>query len=135
MNWFLTTCPAFVRNGSFDARQIFQNWPTLPRSSFAMGHPLPADSMSGRALDAPRPELACAQSRSYHLPPMPRWIRYSLFPAAVALAALFIALPQTGADTTIKIVNRGGTPTYSPSVLSVKSGARIAFENDTRQTE
>ena len=66
---------------------------------------------------------------------MPRWIRYSLFPAAVALAALFIVLPQTGADATIKIVNRGGTPAFSPSSLSVKAGARVAFENDTRQTE
>ncbi len=66
---------------------------------------------------------------------MPRWIRFSLFPAAVAFAALFIALPQTGADTTIKIVNRSGTPTLTPSVLSVKAGARVAFENDTRQTQ
>lgn len=66
---------------------------------------------------------------------MPRWIRYSLFPAAVAFSALFIVLPQTGADATIKIVDKGGTPTYSPSVLSVNPGARIAFENDTRQTE
>jgi plastocyanin len=66
---------------------------------------------------------------------MPRWIRYSLFPAAVALAALFIVLPQTGADATIKIVNQGGTPAFSPSTRSVKRGARIAFENDTRQTE
>jgi len=66
---------------------------------------------------------------------MPRWIRYSLFPAAVAFAALFIVLPQTGADSTIKIVNRSGAPTYTPSVLSVKAGARVAFENDTRQTQ
>ena len=66
---------------------------------------------------------------------MPRWIRYSLFPAAIALAALFIALPQTGADVTVKIVNKGGAPAFSPSILSVKPGARVAFENDTRQTE
>ena len=66
---------------------------------------------------------------------MPRWIRYSLFPAAVALAALFIALPQTGADATVKIVRDGSTPSFSPSILSVKPGARVAFENDTRQTE
>ncbi len=66
---------------------------------------------------------------------MPPWIRYSLFPAAVALAALFIALPQTGADATIKIVDRGGAPTYSPSTLSVGAGARVAFENNTRQTQ
>jgi len=66
---------------------------------------------------------------------MPRWIRYSLFPAAVAFAALFIALPQTGADTTIKIVSRSGAPSYTPSTLSVKAGARIAFENDTHQTQ
>ena len=57
-----------------------------------------------------------------------------MFPAAVAFAALFIALPQTGAPT-IKIVNKGGTPTYSPSTFSVKAGQRVAFENDTRQTE
>lgn len=66
---------------------------------------------------------------------MPRWIRYSLFPAAVAFAALFIVLPQTGADATIKIVSRGGTASYSRSVLSVSAGARVAFENDTRQTQ
>jgi plastocyanin len=66
---------------------------------------------------------------------MPRWIRYSLFPAVVAFAALFIALPQTGAAGTIKIVDRGGVPTYSPGALSVKAGARVAFENDTRQTQ
>ena len=83
---------------------------------------------------ATRLELARVEGRSYHLPPMPRWIRYSLFPAAVAFAALFIALPQTGA-TTIKIVNKGGVLTYSPSSLSVKAGQRIAFENDTRQTQ
>jgi len=83
---------------------------------------------------ATRPELARTEGRSYHLPPMPRWIRYSLFPAAVAFAALFIALPQTGA-TTIKIVNKGGTPTFSPTSLSVKAGARVAFENDTRETQ
>jgi plastocyanin len=66
---------------------------------------------------------------------MPRWIRYSLFPAAVAFAALFIALPQTGADTTIKIVSTSGVPAYTPGTFSVKAGARVAFENDTRQTQ
>ena len=66
---------------------------------------------------------------------MPRWVRYSLFPAAVAFAALFIVLPQTGADATIKIVNRGGALALSPSVRSVEAGARVAFENDTRETQ
>jgi plastocyanin len=58
-----------------------------------------------------------------------------LFPAAVAFAALFIVLPQTGADSTIKIVTKGGSPAFSPIVASVRAGARIAFENDTRETE
>ena len=72
---------------------------------------------------------------SYHLRPMPRWIRYSLFPAAVAFSALFIVLPQTGADVTIKIVGSATAPRFQPPVASVKPGARIALENDTRATE
>ena len=66
---------------------------------------------------------------------MPRWIRYSLFPAAVAFAALFIVLPASGADATIKIVSRGGPVAYSPTARTLKAGARVAFENDTRQTQ
>jgi plastocyanin len=66
---------------------------------------------------------------------MPRWIRYSLFPAAIALSALFIVLPQTGADVTIKIVGSATAPRFQPAVASVKPGARIAFENDIRATE
>jgi len=66
---------------------------------------------------------------------MPRWIRYSLFPAAIAFAALFIVLPQTGADVTIKIVGPITAPRFQPAVASVKPGARIAFENDTRATQ
>jgi plastocyanin len=66
---------------------------------------------------------------------MPRWVRYSLFPAAVAFAALFIVLPQTGGDATVKIVMQGGSPSFSPSVRSVAAGARVAFENDTKQTQ
>jgi plastocyanin len=66
---------------------------------------------------------------------MPRWIRYSLFPAAIAFSALFIVLPQTGADVTIKIVGPPTAPRFQPTIASVKPGARIAFENDTRVTE
>ena len=66
---------------------------------------------------------------------MPRWIRYSLFPAAIAFAALFIVLPQTGADVTIKIVGPVSSPRFQPVVASVKPGARIAFENDTHATQ
>jgi plastocyanin len=66
---------------------------------------------------------------------MPRWIRYSLFPAAIAFSALFMVLPQTGADATVKITGPLASPSFSPSVLSVKAGARIAFENDTRATQ
>jgi len=66
---------------------------------------------------------------------MPRWIRYSLFPAAIAFSALFIVLPQTGADVTIKIVGSTTAPRFERVIASVKPGARIAFENDTRATE
>ena len=66
---------------------------------------------------------------------MPRWIRYSLFPAAIALSALFIVLPQTGADATIKILGTATTSRFQPTISSVKPGARIAFENDTRATQ
>jgi plastocyanin len=66
---------------------------------------------------------------------MPRWIRYSLFPAAIALSALFIVLPPTGADATIKIVGSATASRFQPAVASVKPGARVAFENDTRATE
>ena len=66
---------------------------------------------------------------------MPRWIRYSLFPAAIAFAALFIVLPQTGASSTIKIEGSVTSPRYVPAIASVKPGARIAFENDTRATQ
>jgi len=135
MNWFLTTRPAFSRNGLSDARQILKKFPALARSSFATGHPLPADSMSGRTRNAFRAGLARAVSPSYHLPPMPRWVRYSLFPAAIAFSALFIVLPQTGADATIKITGSAASPTFSPSVRSVGPGARVAFENDTRATQ
>jgi plastocyanin len=65
---------------------------------------------------------------------MPRWIRYSLFPAAIAFSALFIVLPATGADVTIKIVGPATAPRFQPTIASVKPGARIAFENDTRAT-
>jgi plastocyanin len=66
---------------------------------------------------------------------MPRWIRYSLFPAAIAFSALFIVLPQTGADVTIKVVGPATAPRFQPAIASVKPGARIAFENDSRATE
>ena len=66
---------------------------------------------------------------------MPRWVRYSLFPAAVAFAALFIVLPQTGADATIKIRTVSGSASYSPATRTVKAGARVAFENDSRETQ
>jgi len=66
---------------------------------------------------------------------MPRWIRYSLFPAAIAFAALFAVLPQTGADKTIKIVGREGSLRFQPSSAAVDPGARVAFENDSRFTE
>jgi plastocyanin len=66
---------------------------------------------------------------------MPRWIRYSLLPAAIAFSALFIVLPQTGADVTIKILGPATAPRFQPTISSVKPGARIAFENDTRVTE
>ena len=91
--------------------------------------------MSGRTRNAFRAGLARAVSPSYHLPPMPRWVRYSLFPAAIAFSALFIVLPQTGADATIKITGSAASPTFSPSVRSVGPGARVAFENDTRATQ
>jgi plastocyanin len=66
---------------------------------------------------------------------MPRWVRYSLFPAAIAFAALFAVLPQTGADKTIKIVGKEGSLRFQPAIASVEPGARVAFENDTRLTE
>ena len=91
--------------------------------------------MSGRARNAFRAGLASAVSPSYHLPPMPRWVRYSLFPAAIAFSALFIVLPQTGADATIKITGSAASSSFSPGVLSVSPGARIAVENDTRATQ
>jgi plastocyanin len=65
---------------------------------------------------------------------MPAWVRYSLFPAAVALAALFIVLPRTGADATIKFLGKEGSFHVSPTVLRVQPGARVGFENDTRFT-
>jgi plastocyanin len=66
---------------------------------------------------------------------MPRWIRYSLFPAAIAFSALFIVLPATGADVTIKIVGPATAPRFQPTIAPVKPGTRIAFENDTRATQ
>ena len=80
-------------------------------------------------------ESRARRGASYHLRPMPRWIRYSLFPAAIAFAALFAVLPQTGADKTIKIVGSGESVRYQPAVASVDPGARVAFENDTRLTQ
>jgi plastocyanin len=58
-----------------------------------------------------------------------------LFPAAIAFAAFFAVLPQTGADKTIKITGTEGALQYRPAVATVAPGARIAFENDTRTTQ
>jgi len=65
---------------------------------------------------------------------MPNWIRYSLLPAALALAALFIVLPRTGADETIKFLGTQGSIRVSPATARVPLGARVSFENDTRVT-
>jgi plastocyanin len=65
---------------------------------------------------------------------MPNWVRYSLLPAAIALSALFIVLPRTGADTTIKFLGRDPNFRLQPTTLHVEPGARLSFENDTRTT-
>jgi len=65
---------------------------------------------------------------------MPNWIRYSLLPFAIALAALFIVLPRTGGDATIKFLGKEGSFRLSPASLTVQPGARVAFENDTKFT-
>ncbi len=65
---------------------------------------------------------------------MPNWVRYSLLPAAIALAALFIVLPRTGADVTIKFLGSDPNFRLQPTTLRVEPGARVAFENDTRVT-
>ena len=65
---------------------------------------------------------------------MPGWVRYSLLPAAIALAALFLVLPRTGGDTTIKFLGTEGSFRLAPASLHVEPGALIAFENDTRFT-
>ena len=80
-------------------------------------------------------ESRARQAGSYHLRPMPRWVRYSLFPAAIAFAAFFAVLPQTGGDKTIKIVGKEGSLRFEPAAVTVDPGARVAFENDSRFTE
>jgi plastocyanin len=65
---------------------------------------------------------------------MPNWVRYSLLPAAIALSALFIVLPSTAADATIKFLGKDPGFRLSPTSLHVERGARVAFENDTRTT-
>jgi plastocyanin len=79
-------------------------------------------------------ESRARSGATYHLPPMPRWIRYSLLPAAIALSAFFAVLPRTGAALTIKIVGSDRAPRFSPAITTVDPGARIGFENDTKAT-
>lgn len=58
-----------------------------------------------------------------------------MLPAAIALSAFFTALPRTGTGTTIKIVGSASSPRFSPAVVTVAPGARVAFQNDTRATQ
>ena len=52
-----------------------------------------------------------------------------------ALAAVFLVLPQTGADATITVAEvAGGAWTYAPDELVIEAGQRVAFTNETETT-
>jgi plastocyanin len=66
---------------------------------------------------------------------MRKGLRVSIFPAVAALAALFIVLPQRGADATIEMVGSTGAWRFQPAgPLRVDPGDRVAFSNDSRVT-
>ena len=71
---------------------------------------------------------------SYHSASMARALRYALMPAIAALAALFMIIPQEGAEATVTMTGDGGTFTFEPAEVRLDSGEQIAFVNDTGTT-
>lgn len=65
---------------------------------------------------------------------MARSFRVSLAPVAVAFAALFIVLPQRGADLEVRIAATGDAFAFQPDRVEAQPGDRIAFVNPTRST-
>lgn len=65
---------------------------------------------------------------------MARSFRLSLAPVAVAFAALFIALPQRGADLQVRVASTADTFAYQPDEIEAQPGDRIAFVNATKST-
>ena len=55
-------------------------------------------------------------------------------PALACLAVFFMALPQTGARTTIHLVRAHGGSAIRPATIQVDPGARLALVNDTTTT-
>ena len=63
-----------------------------------------------------------------------KFLRMSLLPAAIALSAVFLALPTTGAPVTVHIVRAGDGWRFDPPAASLRAGKKIAFTNDTTTT-
>ena len=63
-----------------------------------------------------------------------RFFRLSLLPAAIALSAVFLALPTTGAQTTVHIKRAGQGWSFQPDAATLSAGKKVAFTNDTTTT-
>jgi|GEM_PF-3935607 len=57
-----------------------------------------------------------------------------MLPVVVAASALVMSLPRTGAQVTIKIVERDGRQVFEPALVHVDPGQRVEFLNETTQT-
>lgn len=61
-------------------------------------------------------------------------VRVTLVPLVVAFGALFVILPRTGGDATLRMTGTAGSYAFSPEDLEVDAGARIRLVNDSDAT-
>lgn len=63
-----------------------------------------------------------------------RLLRWSFVLVVACAAALAMALPHTGADATVRIVQSKGHFVFVPEITRIEPGQRVAFVNETNQT-
>jgi len=79
-------------------------------------------------------EMRAPRVAPYDSAPMARTSRFSIVPAAAALAALFIVLPQGGADAEVGMTGTAEAWVFSPASVEIEPGDRVAFINETSVT-
>lgn len=61
-------------------------------------------------------------------------VRVTLVPLVLAAAALFVVLPRSGGDATLRIAGADGSYAFEPGELDTAEDARILVRNETDAT-